>query len=712
MLLILVDMNKMNHHYAVILSADVVGFSKLMEGDGEATVRALDECRQHFRRCVTVHHGQEFGSVGDSFMAEFSSPVEALRAASELQREVGDEAITKDKQPRLSLRVGLDAGDVISNDKGVFGDVVNAAARLQQLAKPDGIVLSESVHQQVHKLPGYQFHSLGKQHLKNILEPVRVFEVNRNPALVNWRRMYLVLSKYSVAAAVIAGIAFAAAFIFIYLESHQLGSSRVVRVQAEDSWGTTDSTSKSIAVLPLVSLGSDSAQNYLADSMTDVLTAELGQIKSLRVISRTSAKSYAGAKKRVPEIARELKADTIVEGSVHSLGDKVRITMQLIDGRTDEHLWSRSYHRDLADILTLQGEIARTIADEIHVTLTPQVSSRLTRDRSMDPEILRLWAVATNDLKSGDEDDYQQALTGFVEISSRDPYYAPAYAGMAQAYVLLAGWSGTQDPKHLLPLAKLAAEKAIQLDPGLANAHFSLASVYWADWRWEEANAEFRKGMDLSPSDSVGLVEYASFLTSTGRAAEAVTLATLAVDLDPVSSYTNNELGFALCALGRYEEALRVYEMSVRLDPDDGINRDLLAWIYYRMGEREKSLQIYEQQASQFEEASSFYYPYLANIYVSMGRTKDVRGLLTALERRSEHDYVPALTFAKIHTYLSEFETAIEWFVLAHVERDREMLWDWNYEDALFPDEIRQDPRIQSIIADLEQSRIEPEPLL
>jgi len=467
---------------------------------------------------------------------------------------------------------------------------------------------------------------------------------------------------------------------------------------AYDKWWTSGPPITSIAVLPLEDFGAAAEQQYLAESMTDVLTAELGQIQSIRVISRTSAMHYRDSEKRLPEIARELGVDAIVEGSIQSVGDAVRFTMQLIDGRTDRHLWARSYHRDLGDILTLQGEIARAIAGEIKVALTPQTSSRLARERTTDAETLRLWAVGRQYLKGAEEGLFNKALEAFIEATGRDSEFAPAYAGMAQAYLQLGSWSATQDPKSVFPLARMAAEKAIQLDPDFAEAHFARGMIHWNDWQWEAAEREFRTGRRLNPSDSIGLIAYVNFLSSRGRTEEAIEIGRLAVELDPVSPGAYNELAWALFFDGRNDDALDVYQKALQLDPDFIQTHILLAQFYWKLGEEEKALPHLEKWTEDFESLPAGDFGYIGAHYAEVGRTDETRELLALLHKRRETQYLPASAFALLYLGLKDYDEAILWFEAAHRERDMLLVW------CTYPEEIRDDPRIQAIISDMAYS--------
>ena len=475
-------------------------------------------------------------------------------------------------------------------------------------------------------------------------------------------------------------------------------------VFAYDKWWISGPPVASIAVLPLDDFGAVAVQQYLADGMTEVLTAQLGQIKSLQVVSRTSAMHYKDTNKLLPEIAKELGVDAIVEGSIQPDGDELRITMQLIDGRTDRHLWARSYHRDLRDILTLQGEIARAIADEIEIALTPRTEARLARQRTTDSEALRLWAVGVHHLQMHGDESLTKALRAFVEASERDSNFPNAFAGIAHAYLLLGSWVGSEDPRTVFPLAKLAADRALQLDPDLAEAHFALAKIHWNDWQWEAAEREFRKAVELSPSPSDGfwLVEYAHFLTSRGRTDEAIKIAERAVALDPLSPVIYNELAFALMVARRYNDALNQFQKSLQLDPHHPQTHGLLVWFYEEAGEREKALHHLEEWARDLESQPLTQIGYIGGFFAAFGFADEARKVLELLLERRETDYVPAMAIALIYIDLEEYDMAVPWFEAAHEERDLSLVW---YRDeSAFPEQIRFDPRIQAIIADLSSS--------
>ena len=287
--------------------------------------------------------------------------------------------------------------------------------------------------------------------------------------------------------------------------------SAAVILFAYDKWSIGEPTITSVAVLPIKALSADPELGYLADGMTEVLIGELGRIDELRVTSRTSAMHYKATNKVLPVIARELDVDALVEGSIQHYEGKLRIGLQLIDGRTDRQLWSRFFVSDFGDILTLQGEVARAIAKEVQITLTPEAEAHFARRQTTSPEALRFWVIGNHHLKGADPDSFQKALLAFKEAIQRDPEFADAHAGIAQTYASLGSWHGAQELETILPLARSAADNAIRLNPDLAAAHFALGMIRRYDWEWEGAERAYRNGNQLNPSDSIGLIGIRQF---------------------------------------------------------------------------------------------------------------------------------------------------------------------------------------------------------
>jgi len=342
--------------------------------------------------------------------------------------------------------------------------------------------------------------------------------------------------------------------------------------------GTAPAAIHSLAVLPLENLSGDKDQEYFADGMTDALITDLAQVDSLRVISRTSAMQFKDSKETLPQIGRDLKVDAVVEGTVTRGENRVRVTAQLVDASSDHHLWARSYERDLKDVLVLQDEIAQDIAEQIRVKLTPKERSLLIQVHTVDPEAHdaylrgRYWAY-----KETSEGGWK-ALGYYQKAIAKDPNYAPAYAGVADAFLVLAHWatqfsstSGGISLKEASPKVKEAAIKALALDPSLAEPHSSLAFIkLFDDWDWSGAEAEFKQALALNPNLARAHHGYSYYLVIMQRLDEAVNESERARDLDPFDFYANEWLGQALYHARRYDDALRQLRRTLEMFPDRG----------------------------------------------------------------------------------------------------------------------------------------------
>ena len=456
---------------------------------------------------------------------------------------------------------------------------------------------------------------------------------------------------------------------------------------------STSAPIRSIAVLPLDNLSRDPNQEYFTDGMTEALTAELGRIKALRVISRTSAMHYKATDKLLPEIARELKVDALLEGSVLRAGDEVRITLQLVHGPTDRHLWSKTYQRDLQDVLALQGEVARAIAEEMQITLTPQAETQLARARTVDPKAYQLWLKGNFHLGKLNEESFTNALRLFQEAIDQDPSYAAAYAGLAMAYMGLGSWHSSKSPHEVVPLAKAAAERALALDSTVAEAHLVLARIRQLfEWDWAGAELFFKQGIALNPRTTSGRLDYANFLTAMGRFQESIEFGRKTLELDPLSPEAYNELGWAVMSVGRYDEALELFREGLEIDPEFQQSHALIAGIYMKRGESQKGLAL-RLRGGQAQSPASM--GYLGNAYARAGRQAEARAFLTQLMERRAQAYVPASALAVIHIGLGEHEKALRWLEVAYEERDISLVW---LNELFYYDSLRPDPRFQAIL--------------
>jgi TolB-like protein/Flp pilus assembly protein TadD len=389
-------------------------------------------------------------------------------------------------------------------------------------------------------------------------------------------------------------------------------------------------------VLPLENLSGDASQEYFSDGMTDELITELGQISELRVISRTSAMTYKGAHKSLPEIARDLNVDSVVEGTVLRSGNQVRITAQLILAAADKHLWAQSYEGDLRDTLALQKQVARSIAEEIRIELTPHEQAVLKNVKRVNPDAHEACLKGRYFWNKRTADGLKKAADYFNEAIEKDPNYAQAYAGLADSYALLGDWEyGILAPKEAYPRAKAAATKALELDSTLGEAHISLAfCLDGFDWDWESAGREFRRGIELNPGYATGHHWYAWHLTAMGRNGEAVAEMKKAESLDPLSLIISADLAEELLIAHRYDEAIKQSRKTMDLDPR-------FAVAHYELGQALVEKHMYNEAIAEFQKAialsggSTTCTSNLAYAYAVSGRRNEAVKMLNDLKNRS-----------------------------------------------------------------------------
>ena len=461
---------------------------------------------------------------------------------------------------------------------------------------------------------------------------------------------------------------------------------------------------KTIAVLPLQNYSGDPQQEYFVDGMTDSVIADLGKIKDLRVISRTSVTPYKNSRKSMREIASDLHADAVIEGSVARSADRVRITVQLIDAARDQHLWSESYEREMKDIFALQSQVAQAIAEQVHAVVTPEEQGHLSKSHVIDPDVYELYLKGRHIMERGGLQDVRNAIGYFQSGLEKDPDNALLYTGLADAYIDKM-MDVHESPAEATSKARVAAEKALQLDDSLAEAHTSLGMIKLSyDWDWAGAEHEFNRAIELNPGYPLAYVMYGQYLTMVGRQTDAVPYFEKAHKLDPLFGQSYRGEGYSCFMAHKYDEAIIQYRKALELEPD--------AITYFGLVLARAEGGDYVTAITEAEEAtkvdnSPLLLTSLASAYARAGRRADANHVLRRLQELWERQgtapawhtgrspYVCPYEVAGVYAQLRENDRAFDWLDKAY--RNRSCLY-WLRVDPRF-DSIRPDPRFQELLA-------------
>lgn len=457
-----------------------------------------------------------------------------------------------------------------------------------------------------------------------------------------------------------------------------------------------------LAVLPLANLSGNPEQEYFADGMTDALITELGKLDSPRVISRQSVMQYKGSKKSLQEIAQELNVDALLEGAVGRSGDRVEITIRLAQVSPERQLWAQEYDRSIRDVLSLQDEIARTVIDEIRTKLTPDERARLSSAPPVNPEAhddylrgryLLGLAVTHNsklDKRQYTELDIQAAIGHFKHAIEDDTTYASAYAGLADAYILLGHpvWGG-HSPKGTLSDAKAAARRALELNPSLAEAHFSLAQTLEYDWNWSEAEKEYRLALNLNPNYADAHLEYGRLVQALGRNDEAMTQMNYAMELDPFGIKTRVVVAYLTYASRQYDLAVEQFE---RLGDDWG-----MIWAYREKKMYPEAIAAWERWKASHPLQCRDPHPLatMAGVYALDGRKREAEELIDDLKETARHRYVSGFFFAEAYVGLGQGDQAVTSLERAYEEHDQWMVFVNSYPGL---DRLRSEPRFEALL--------------
>ena len=451
---------------------------------------------------------------------------------------------------------------------------------------------------------------------------------------------------------------------------------------------------ESVAVLPFENLSGDPAQEYFADGMTEELVTNLGEIGALRVVSRTSVMRFKGSRKPLPEIARELGVDAIVEGTVARSGNHVRITANLLHAPTDRHLWAGSYDSELEDVLVLQDKVARSVAGAVRIKLMSPEQIHHAGPRRVNPEAYQAYLKGRYYTSQWTEEGFKKASASFWEAIDLDPTYAPAYEGLAGVYSFLATW-GLQPSTEAYPLAKAAALKALELDDGLAEAHAALGQIKLAfDWDWSGAEQELKRAIVLNLNSSTAHFCYGLLLTAMGRSDEAVRETRKALELDPLTPSMNVQLGWVLYYARRHDESIAQLRKTLELAPDFGYANMELGWNYAQK-------RMYPEAVMECQKAVSLIPEDQATlggcgaVYALAGRRRDALTLLDRLKKVSARSYLDPYNVAFVYDGLGDTDRTMDWLERAYREHSASL---YCLRVEVFSDRVRSDTRFQDLL--------------
>jgi len=507
---------------AAIMYTDMVGYTALGQRNESLSLALVEEQRKLIRPILARHNGREVKTMGDAFLVEFANATDSVRCAYDIQRAIREFNLALVSDRRIHLRIGIHLGEVVESQGDISGDAVNVASRIYPLAEDGGVCLTRQVYDQVSNKFELPLESFGAKSLKNVIAPVEVFRM-----VMPWHQNQPIL--------------------------------------------TSQFDRRRVAVMPFVSMSPDPGDEYFADGMTEELITSLSRMSGLKVIARTSVMSYKGHQKSISEVAKELEVGTILEGSVRKAGSRVRITAQLIDTATSEHMWAETYDRNLENVFDIQRDVSKSIADFLKVSVM-----RTNREglETKDPKTISAYLSYLKGralLAKRKPEEMKEAKEMFEASIREDPSYASAYVALASTYMLMGGslHNFGISPGQAKDEARALAAKAADLNPNLAEVHAVLAMVLESEYRFPEAEAEYRKALSLNPNEADSHYWFATFLEGLGQLQEALLEFELAERLDPLTITILTNRAIALLGAGREAEAAKCLERASKIDEDN-----------------------------------------------------------------------------------------------------------------------------------------------
>jgi adenylate cyclase len=629
-----------------VFSADVAGYSRLMGEDESATVKTLEAYKQIMFSLIKQHRGRVIDSPGDNLLAEFASVVDAVQCGVAIQKELQVRNAELPENRRMQFRIGINLGDVIEERERIYGDGVNIAARLEALADPGGICISGFVHSQVKNKVSLAYEYLGEKSVKNISDPIAVYKVKYSPDVVGGE---------------VGGIERA------FLRK------------------------PSIAVLPFVNMSNDPEQEYFSDGITEELITALAKLGGLKVISRTSVFSFKGKDVDLRTIGTRLNVKNVLEGSVRKAGNRLRISVQLINVDDDTHVWAESFDRELKDVFAIQENISQAVVARLKIQLLDKRGRTLVQSHSKNQQSNDSYFKGLSCWNKRDPKRAIEYLEQSIELDSKN---ALAHALLATIYTFMTLMS-PYPPKVSYGKAKAMATKALEIDDMLADVHVAVGVVKMAyEYDWVGAEQALIRAIGLNPGLWSAHYYYAWYKFSLGYADEAIEEIRRALELDPLSASVISYMGMGLTVKGKYDQAIECCQRALEMAPNDPGATTTLGLAYAKKGMYEQSVSILEKGANLFP-GNPFLMSALGYSYGVAGKKDEAERIVTGFIEIYKNRYFPPMFISRVYAGMGEVDKAIEWLEKAYEERDPMFSF---VKSAPSHDYMHTDPRFKAIL--------------
>ena len=627
---------------AAIMFTDMVGYTALMQENERQAKILRDKHRAVLERLIFEHRGQILQYYGDGTLSIFGSAIEAAVCAAKIQQELQSE-------PKVPLRIGIHAGDVVYDDEGVYGDGVNIAARIENLAVPGSVLVSDKINDELKNQTQISSTFLGRYELKNVKYPVKIYAITVDGLVVP---------------------------------------------TPDQLEGKSTIADHSIAVLPFVNLSAEKDNEYFSDGITEELMNALAKVEGLLVTSRTSSFAFKGNNSDIREIGKLLGVKTVLEGSVRKYGNRVRVTAQLINSENGYHKWSETYDRNLEDIFAVQDEIANSIVDQLKKTIHLQKPSKsLVKVPTENIDAYNLYLKGLFNWNKWSPDFVLKAIKYFEDAVAIAPDFSLAYVRLSACYVFL-GAAGFMSNKVAYAKSKEFALKSYELDNSLIDAQLSLGMVkYFNDWDWQGAEQCFLKALEMNPNSAETHQYYAMLLTTLGYHKKALKEAERAHQLDPLNAPISYILSFTYFNTNQHQLAIEQNKKTLEIDPEFGDTWNSLAWIYLKSEDYEKAMEIFKQNlanpADNIKAISGLGYA-----YAKLEQPEKAKEYIKILESINSDELPTDMDLAIIYTGLGEMDTA---FNLLNNSIDKR-LGGLNFINGKYWKEIHDHPRFKEIL--------------